>query len=172
MRDLRHSQRKQSGSVLLIVATILIPIFLGSAMLAIDLSRLVLIRGELQNAADAAALVGAASITKGKIANNVNIDANTYVQKNIVGGTNPGYIVTPRAGCVNLVTREWVNTPLTSKVTCTTPNTLGGIRLTIRNQTTVLGFAKFFNITIPALRVSAAAVVLPVGSTKQIDLLY
>jgi Flp pilus assembly protein TadG len=53
--------QKQRGTVSVIVAFFL-PVMLGIASLAIDLSYLHLVRNELQNAADAAALAGAARL--------------------------------------------------------------------------------------------------------------
>lgn len=49
---------KEKGAVAIIVA-LMLPVFLGIGALAIDIGHLMVVRNELQNAADAAALVGA-----------------------------------------------------------------------------------------------------------------
>ncbi|APG25740.1 pilus assembly protein TadG-related protein [Syntrophotalea acetylenica] len=51
-------KKKQKGAVVVLVAILLI-VFLGMAALAIDVYHLFVVRNELQNAADAAALAGA-----------------------------------------------------------------------------------------------------------------
>jgi Flp pilus assembly protein TadG len=50
--------KNERGAIAIIVA-IALPVFLGFAALAIDLSNLYVARNELQNAADAGALAGA-----------------------------------------------------------------------------------------------------------------
>ena len=166
VRPLGRQNKQESGSVLLIVAGIMIPLFLGFAMIAIDLSRLALVRGELQNAADAAALVGAESLmqSSGKNISNAQGDATAYVLLNKAGGKNPNISVTPRAGCVNPATKIWASMP--SNKICAAPN-LGGMRLTIVNQTTVLGFARIFYIRDEPFKVSAAAVLINVPPSGQ-----
>jgi uncharacterized membrane protein len=163
-------QQQEAGSVLLIVVGIVIPVFLGFAMLAIDLSRLALIRGELQNSADAAALYGAELLMiPDKSPANAQRDTLSYVLKNEAGGTNPNIVATPSAGCVNPATKTWTSIP-SSKV-CIAP-TLPGMRLTIRNQTTRAGFAQVFYIQDRPVRASAAAVIVTSGTTRLARLLY
>lgn len=53
----------QRGSVIVFVALVL-PILIGFAALAVDLGRAFVVKNELQNAADAAALAGASGLTK------------------------------------------------------------------------------------------------------------
>lgn len=56
----RTGARRQRGAVGLIMPAMLIAIFSVGA-LAVDVARLIVVRNELQNAADAAALAGAAA---------------------------------------------------------------------------------------------------------------
>ena len=65
---LRRPQ-KEKGAVMVMVAILLLPLF-GLAALAVDVLNLFLIRGELQNAADAAALAGAACLNARPECNN------------------------------------------------------------------------------------------------------
>lgn len=53
--------RNQCGAVIVMVALLLV-VFVGFAAMAIDIGHLLVVRNELQNAADAAALAGAASL--------------------------------------------------------------------------------------------------------------
>ncbi len=63
-RDLR-STRRQRGAVLILVA-LLLPVLLGLCALAVDVALVFLVRNELQNVADAAALSGAAKLYSGE----------------------------------------------------------------------------------------------------------
>lgn len=56
-----NSVRKQRGAIL-ILAAIIIPILIGMTALALDIGRLISVRSEMQNAADAAALAAAAEL--------------------------------------------------------------------------------------------------------------
>ncbi len=58
----RHAAARQRGVVAVLVAIILV-VLVGFAALAVDLARVWVVRNELQNAADAAALAGAGSLT-------------------------------------------------------------------------------------------------------------
>lgn len=53
--------RSQCGAVIVMVALLLV-VFVGFAAMAIDIGRLLVVRNELQNAADAAALAGASNL--------------------------------------------------------------------------------------------------------------
>jgi len=58
-----HNKRlNQRGSIIIVVA-VLLTVFFGIAALAVDIGHITIVRNELQNAADAAALFGASSLT-------------------------------------------------------------------------------------------------------------
>jgi Flp pilus assembly protein TadG len=78
-----HRQR----GVIIIWFTLLLPVLLSFAALAIDLTRLYLTKVELQNAADAAALAGAIEFS-GSHPSNVVPEARKMAQANIVNGSN------------------------------------------------------------------------------------
>lgn len=61
LRNIRRLRRQRGGAAILLA--IILPVLLGFTALAVDLARIHLIRMELQNAADAAALAGARSLT-------------------------------------------------------------------------------------------------------------
>jgi hypothetical protein len=63
MRSLERALRDEKGAVMIMVAIAIVMIF-GFAVLAIDLSLIQLAKTQLQNAADAAALAGAAVLCK------------------------------------------------------------------------------------------------------------
>ncbi len=63
MHDLKNQHPQQHGSTIILFA-LLLPIFISLAALAVDLGRIYVVKAELQNAADAAALFGASSLTK------------------------------------------------------------------------------------------------------------
>lgn len=82
--------RRQRGSVILLFASLL-PVLLGFTALAVDISRIQLAKQELQNAADATALAGAASLNApgGEIPYNWTAaaqSANAFIGKNPVSG--------------------------------------------------------------------------------------
>ena len=84
------SQARQKGSVML-VFVLLLPILLGFTGLSIDVSRILQAKQELQNAADAAALAGAAALDDagGEIPYNWTAaahDATQWIGKNPVSG--------------------------------------------------------------------------------------
>jgi Flp pilus assembly protein TadG len=89
----RHSINKpphgQRGVVVIWFA-LLLPVLLGFAGLAIDLSRLYLTKVELQNAADAAALAGALSVSGSSGSynwSNVTSDAQKIARNNFANGS-------------------------------------------------------------------------------------
>jgi Flp pilus assembly protein TadG len=96
-------RHRQHGSVMLLFV-LLLPILLGFTAVAVDFSRVLQAKQELQNAADAAALAGAASLDDvgGEIPYNWTAaahDANLWIGKNPVstrvltdGGVTVGYV--------------------------------------------------------------------------------
>jgi Flp pilus assembly protein TadG len=87
-RDINKRLHGQRGVVVIWFA-LLLPVFLGFMALAIDVARLNLTRVELQNAADAAALAGALSVSGSPGSynwSNVESDARKMAQKNVANG--------------------------------------------------------------------------------------
>lgn len=64
MKTPSHPSQTQSGGVLLVFA-LLLPLFIGVSAFAIDIAYFFLVRNQLQNAADAAALMGARHLYDG-----------------------------------------------------------------------------------------------------------
>lgn len=64
MRSMKRSRGGERGAVAPMLA-ILLPVLIGMAALAFDIGRLMVVRNELQNAADAAALAGAGHFGRG-----------------------------------------------------------------------------------------------------------
>jgi Flp pilus assembly protein TadG len=88
-RDINKRLHDQRGSVIIWFA-LLLPVLLGFAGLVIEVARLNLARVELQNAADAAALAGALSVSGSPGSynwSNVESDARKMAQSNSVNGT-------------------------------------------------------------------------------------
>lgn len=99
----RRTKRGQRGVVAIQVGIFLV-VLLGVAALTIDVARWVIVRNELQNAADAAALAGARQLPGSLVATansttwntaitNATTTANTYASKNYANGKT---IVTPQ----------------------------------------------------------------------------
>lgn len=109
INKLPHGQR----GVVLVWFAVLLPLLLGFAALAIDLARLNLVRVELQNAADAAALAGARSII-GAATGPCNFstalaDARSTVLTNYVKNRRITTLRSPYPQAVywNLTTKTW-----------------------------------------------------------------
>ncbi|MEI8186801.1 MAG: pilus assembly protein TadG-related protein [Chlorobiaceae bacterium] len=108
---LSHGQR---GGIAILFALCL-PVLLGFAALAIDLARLNLTKVELQNAADAAAIGGARSLTDpGALPFNwakANIMATSMAQQNVANGRNITD-ATIEDGYWNILTKSWIPVPI------------------------------------------------------------
>lgn len=74
LRNWRHFKRDESGVTIVIIALIL-PVLLGFAGLAIDVGYIMVVKNELQNAADAAALAGAGHLWYNNTSSNPNWSA-------------------------------------------------------------------------------------------------
>ncbi|WP_321931150.1 pilus assembly protein TadG-related protein [Paraburkholderia guartelaensis] len=120
----------QRGSVSVMVAVFLV-VLLGCAALAIDVARWVIVRNELQNAADAAALAGArqlpgqlvaaaSSTTWSNAATAATTVANTYAGGNHANGQS---IVTPQTVVAGYWDVNAANQP--STVPSSLPQTIG-----------------------------------------------
>ena len=108
-RRLRH----QRGAVVIWFA-LLLPVLLGFAALAVDLTRLHLVKVELQNAADAAAMGGARSLTDagGDPFNWAAASAKALelARQNVANGSQI-QDATIETGYWNLQSRSWADTP-------------------------------------------------------------
>ncbi|NTW46821.1 MAG: hypothetical protein HGB16_01635 [Chlorobaculum sp.] len=105
--------RLQRGGVVIWFA-LLLPVLLGFAALAVDLTRLHLVKVELQNAADAAAMGGARSLTDagGDPFNWAAASAKALelARQNVANGAQI-QDATIETGYWNLQTRSWADTP-------------------------------------------------------------
>jgi len=76
--------RKERGSVLLFAIVLLPVLFLGFAALSVDLAYVSAVKGQLQRAADAAALAGVSGLPIGPA--EARVRAHAYAAKNEVNG--------------------------------------------------------------------------------------
>lgn len=84
---LRHFRESEEGSVAIIVALSL-TVLLGFTAFAVDFGMMASVRQHLQNAADAAALAGAADLGAGKPLSDVNATVDEYCRANGVDGSS------------------------------------------------------------------------------------
>ncbi|MEK0430354.1 MAG: hypothetical protein RL139_158 [Gemmatimonadota bacterium] len=91
MRSRRPADRRRAG-IALPAMILLLTIFIGMAALAVDISRMFVLHGQLRNAAEAGALAGVTRLLHEDGANAVD-SALAYAQANPVGGDTP--VVTP-----------------------------------------------------------------------------
>jgi len=108
--------RLQRGAVVIWFA-LLLPVLLGFAALAVDLTRLHLVKVELQNAADAAAMGGARSLTDaGAVSGEkynwaaASAKALELARQNVANGSQI-QDATIETGYWNLQSRSWADTP-------------------------------------------------------------
>ena len=108
--------RFQRGGVVIWFA-LLLPVLLGFAALAVDLTRLHLVKVELQNAADAAAMGGARSLTDaGSVSGEkfnwaaASAKALELARQNVANGSQI-QDATIETGYWNLQSRSWADTP-------------------------------------------------------------
>jgi Flp pilus assembly protein TadG len=157
-RILKKYLADQSGSVALITG-IVVAVLLGVAALALDVAHMVMVRSQLQKAADAGALAGARGMwpLDLRAAANRNPDcagalalAADALGKNMVDGANlTSDETTIEVGTWNYVARQF--TP-----GCT--STFNAVRVATRRQGVVMLFAKIFGINTADLTGSATAV--------------
>lgn len=115
--------RNRRGATLVLVA-ILMTVLVGFAGIAIDGSRLYVIRSELQNAADAAAIAGIVEVSDKRPTNATTV-AQLYASKNLVEILAPTVAASDvEPGTWNFATNTF--TPLASW----TDPTLGAVRVT------------------------------------------
>jgi Flp pilus assembly protein TadG len=157
----------QSGSVALITG-IVVAVLLGMAALALDVAHMVMVRSQLQKAADAGALAGA----RGMWPLNLRASANRHpdcanalamaadaLGKNIVDGSNlTSAETTIEVGTWNYTARQF--TP-----GCTT--TINAVRVATRRQGVVMLFAQIFGISTADLAGNATAVMDFAGTVGQ-----
>jgi len=132
LRKWRSFRNNESGAVLIIVA-LLLTVFLGLAALSIDVGYMMVVRNELQNAADAAALSGAGYFWHNNTSGTPNwsaaqAGASTTAPSNKAGGnTIVDYEIQP--GYWNLA-----NTALGLQPTSITPgaNDVTAVKVTVR----------------------------------------
>jgi Flp pilus assembly protein TadG/uncharacterized protein YegL len=96
----RHKQRR---GVIVILAAVLLVVMVGMIAFAVDLGVVTVSRTELQSAADAASLAGAARLPEGVAL--ASSTASSYVTQNVVTSTPPG--VTSTAGQWDSNTRKF-----------------------------------------------------------------
>lgn len=115
LRSIDRRLHRQRGGVAIWFA-LLLPVLLGFAALAVDLTRLHLVKVELQNAADAAAMGGARSLTDpgGDPFNWTAAEAKALelAQQNVANGA-PIQQATIETGYWNLQSRSWSDTAAT-----------------------------------------------------------
>jgi Flp pilus assembly protein TadG len=148
----------QSGSVALIAA-IVIAVLLGVAALALDVAHMVMVRSQLQKAADAGALAGArgmwpldlrASANRAPDCANALAKAADAMGKNVVDGRNLGADeMTMEVGTWDYANRQF-------NPGCTT--TINAVRVTTRRQGVVMLFAGIFGVHTQDLAGNATAV--------------
>jgi Flp pilus assembly protein TadG len=104
----RHTRKQQQGVVAIQVALFLV-VLLGFAALAIDVGRALVVRNELQNAADAAALAGVSQLTGIVAAPGTVIPSGTWNSADTAAQSTAGTAVTGNsANGVPLVTAQQV----------------------------------------------------------------
>ncbi len=85
----RHSINRERGAIAVIVAIVVVPVVLGFLSLAIDVGYAFVVRNQMQNAADSAALAGANNMFKGGDANSAqSISYAASTANGFTTGTN------------------------------------------------------------------------------------
>ena len=84
----RWTAAHKRGAVLYIMSVLMIPVGLVLALF-MDAGRLYVIRGQMQVAADAAALAGASGLIDGKNSDSIQARAAHYAAANLVGNSPP-----------------------------------------------------------------------------------
>ena len=158
----RPSKRRQRGAVTLLVALVL-PVLLGIAALVIDISYLHVVRNELQNSADAAALAGARRLHNASSAtpdwSNAEHVANQSIQLNSADGQ--------RLSVGNVQSGYWnpsdINASLQSLPMAPTTNDVPAVQVTLtksqgqNNGEVPTFFARIWNQFSTPLTVTAVA---------------
>jgi Flp pilus assembly protein TadG len=159
---LRDVLADQSGSVALIIAIVIFAL-LGCAALALDIGHMVMVKSQLQKAADAGALAGARGlwplvmpVTDASVPRTPNCAAGTNAAQltahdNVVDGSNLAYDseITVEVG-------RWDYTSRTFTPGCTANS--NGVRVTTRRDGVTMFFAKVFGISTGNLSAISTAV--------------
>lgn len=128
--NLRSSPAGQRGNILILTA-VLLPLMLGITALAVDMGYLYVVRGELQNAADAAAAAGAGFLYQASPSPNWTL-AQTQATKAIAlnkavnaqlyeGRVEYGYYDSSKPYCDSLQTPPTTASPAASPPSCDSP---------------------------------------------------
>lgn len=170
-----RDDENQRGATLVLVALLLF-VFLGVAALAIDIGHIVVVRNELQNAADAGALAGAADLyfpnppPAGQTPGCLNTGASTTAATTATSNLSAKVAVEVNGGDVvvgnwNPTTNTFTQRPFPG--TCTDPVLpINAVRVTTRRQSTPVPY--FFaliweGMTSFSSQTSATAWIGPVG---------
>jgi Flp pilus assembly protein TadG len=149
--------RSRKGATLVLVA-ILLTVLIGFTGIAIDASRLYLMRVQLQTTADASAIAGTVEV-KNKRPTNATAQAQAYVANNLVERTAP--IV--NAADVEPGVWDFTNSVFTPVALWTDP-TVQAVRVTARYPGAYT-FARVFGVTTKTVQARAVAAVGWVSTT-------
>jgi hypothetical protein len=163
LHSINERLRQERGAVAIWFA-LLLPVLLGFAALAVDLARIHLVKVELQNAADAAAMGGARSLTDaGGTPFNWSAAADSaraFARRNVANGSRI-QDATIETGYWNLQSRSWSGTSGTGYVPAVRATI--GISEGQNSGPLNLLFAPILGIDESNVQASAIAVIAPAG---------
>jgi len=149
--------RNQRGSIMILFA-LMLPVLLGFFALTVDLARLYLLKVELQNAADAAALAGAQLYPDQGSCTAAQVEARNVAGQNAVNGE---LIITTKTTNVEVDCGSWSNASF-STASCDR-----AIRVTIKYEPVQFFFAPVLGID-DRDSLQAIAIAVNTGSSSSI----